>query len=47
MTTPGAGGWGAPAEREPERVRADVSDGVITAERAEAQYGSGWNGERA
>jgi N-methylhydantoinase B len=47
MTTPGAGGWGAPAEREPERVRADVSDGVIAAGRAEAVYGSAWKAGRA
>jgi N-methylhydantoinase B len=35
----GGGGWGDPAEREPELVAADVTDGLITVEAARATYG--------
>jgi N-methylhydantoinase B len=38
MVTPGAGGWGLPAERPVERVIADVEDGVISPARAVAEY---------
>jgi len=38
MVTPGAGGWGLPAERPGEQVLADVDDGIISAERAAADY---------
>jgi N-methylhydantoinase B len=38
MLTPGAGGWGPPAERPVERVLADVEDGVISVERATVDY---------
>ena len=38
MVTPGAGGWGPPAERPVEQVLADVEDGIISAERAAADY---------
>jgi N-methylhydantoinase B len=37
--TTGGGGFGAPLEREPERVLTDVSEGWITPGRAEAVYG--------
>jgi N-methylhydantoinase B len=37
--TAGGGGYGPPAEREPERVRADVAEGWITAGRAAEVYG--------
>lgn len=36
---PGAGGWGDPFERPPEKVRADVLDGLVSPERAESEYG--------
>ena len=35
----GGGGFGDPFEREPERVRADVLDGKVSAEQARAAYG--------
>lgn len=35
----GGGGYGSPGERDPERVRHDVSEGWITAERARLVYG--------
>ena len=38
MVTPGAGGWGLPTERPVEEVLADVEDGIISAERAAADY---------
>jgi N-methylhydantoinase B len=37
--TNGAGGWGAPVEREPERVLADVRNGYVSIEQAVAAYG--------
>lgn len=36
--TPGGGGYGPPSERDPERVRGDVREGWITAERARDVY---------
>ena len=36
---PGAGGYGDPAERDPEAVRDDVLDGFISAETAREAYG--------
>jgi len=38
IVTPGAGGWGSPAERPIDQVRADVEDGVLAAERAAVDY---------
>jgi N-methylhydantoinase B len=38
MVTPGAGGWGPPAERPVEQVLADVEDGILSVERAAADY---------
>jgi N-methylhydantoinase B len=35
----GGGGYGAPLERDPERVRHDVAEGWISAARAEQVYG--------
>jgi N-methylhydantoinase B len=35
----GGGGWGAPHERDPERVRMDVIDGYIEFAAAEEEYG--------
>lgn len=39
LELPGGGGYGPPLERDPERVRADVLDGLITATEAERDYG--------
>lgn len=36
---PCAGGWGDPFERDPEKVRADVLDDLVSRERAESEYG--------
>ncbi|HEV8439720.1 MAG TPA: hydantoinase B/oxoprolinase family protein [Methylomirabilota bacterium] len=38
VLTPGAGGWGAPAERPVGRVVADLEDGVTSIERAALDY---------
>ena len=40
VRTPGGGGWGAPAERERERVDRDVRSGLISPERARDVYGA-------
>jgi N-methylhydantoinase B len=37
--TAGAGGWGDPLEREPPAVAADVRNGILSVERARAEYG--------
>jgi N-methylhydantoinase B len=37
--TPGGGGWGDPYERDPEKVRWDVSEGLVSIERAKTEYG--------
>jgi N-methylhydantoinase B len=39
LDTPGGGGYGAPMEREPERVLADVREGYISGTAAERDYG--------
>lgn len=39
ITVPSSGGYGDPLEREPERVIADVLDGLTTVELAERDYG--------
>lgn len=39
LVGPSGGGWGEPLERDPERVRDDVLDDLITAERARETYG--------
>ena len=36
--TPGGGGWGDPKSRDPEAVRRDVSEGLISKERAREVY---------
>jgi N-methylhydantoinase B len=38
LETPGGGGWGDPAMRDPALVLADVSEGYVTPERAAATY---------
>ena len=37
--TGGGGGYGDPAARDPEKVRADVESGYITPQRAKEVYG--------
>jgi N-methylhydantoinase B/oxoprolinase/acetone carboxylase alpha subunit len=39
MNLPGGGGFGDPRIRDPERVRDDVLDGLITTEDARRDYG--------
>jgi N-methylhydantoinase B len=39
IITPGAGGYGPPAQREPEAVARDVAEGVIDLEAAREAYG--------
>jgi len=39
LDTPGGGGHGDPATREPQRVLDDLAEGYISAEAAERQYG--------
>jgi N-methylhydantoinase B len=38
-TTPGGGGWGNPRERDPEAVRWDVREELISPDRARSVYG--------
>jgi len=40
IMTGGGGGFGPPAEREPEAVRRDVREGYVTAEAARRDYGA-------
>ncbi len=37
--TPGGGGWGDPFERDPNKVRGDVLEGLVSLERAAREYG--------
>lgn len=39
VQTPGGGGYGDPLERDPEKVRRDVRDGIVSPERARDTYG--------
>lgn len=39
LVGPCGGGWGDPMERDPEKVRADVLDDLVSVERAEDVYG--------
>ncbi len=39
LRTAGGGGFGCPLEREPQRVWRDVEEGLISVERAKAEYG--------
>ena len=39
ILAPGGGGWGDPLAREPERVLADVAEGLVSAEGARRDYG--------
>jgi N-methylhydantoinase B len=39
VVTPGGGGWGDPSDRDPEAVRRDVAEGLVTPGRARDVYG--------
>jgi N-methylhydantoinase B len=39
IEAPGGGGWGDPRERDPAQVRADVADGILSADAARRDYG--------
>lgn len=39
VTTPGGGGWGDPLERDPEALRRDAIEGLLSPERARTVYG--------
>ena len=39
IRVPGGGGVGDPRQREPDRVRADVSDGIVSSRAAREIYG--------
>lgn len=39
VRTGGGGGWGDPLKRDPDRVSADVADGLVSMEAAERDYG--------
>jgi N-methylhydantoinase B len=39
IRVPGAGGVGEPRQREAERVRADVADGIVSSRAAREIYG--------
>jgi len=43
--TSGGGGWGSPFERDPEKVRWDVLEGLVSIERARSEYGVAINPE--
>jgi N-methylhydantoinase B len=38
LRTGGGGGYGDPAERDPEAVRADMREGYVSEERARLEY---------
>ena len=40
LELPGGGGFGDPAERNPDAVRADVENGYVSAEQAKENYGA-------
>ena len=39
LDSPGGGGYGDPLARDPERVLADLRDGMVSAQQAECEYG--------
>jgi len=45
MESSGGGGFGDPLERDPALVAADVAEGYVTREAAEAAYGIVWSGD--
>ncbi len=47
LETPGGGGYGTAAERDPKAVARDVALGLISAEEADKPYGTAWKGVQA
>jgi len=47
VRTGGGGGWGDPFERDPEKVRADVLEDLVSVEAARDEYGVVLDGKRA
>ncbi|MGD9864246.1 MAG: hydantoinase B/oxoprolinase family protein, partial [Pseudodonghicola sp.] len=47
LETPGGGGYGPAAGRDPARVARDVAQGVLSPEAATEQYGTAWKGVTA
>ncbi len=45
ILSPAGGGWGDPLRRDPERVRADVKDGLVSMAEAKRAYGVVIDGE--
>jgi hypothetical protein len=45
MESSGGGGFGDPLERDPALVVADVAEGYVTRDAAEATYGVVWSGD--
>ena len=43
LETPGGGGYGPPAQRDPAAVARDVAAGLVTPEAATAHYGPAWD----
>jgi N-methylhydantoinase B len=43
----GGGGWGDPADRDPELVRRDVRDGIISEAAARREYPHAYADERS
>lgn len=39
VTAPAGGGWGDPRKRDPEAVRRDVRDGIVSEAVAQEVYG--------
>ena len=39
MSSPGGGGYGNPLKRDPEKIRRDVKDGVVSNDAAKEIYG--------
>jgi N-methylhydantoinase B len=39
VRTTGGGGWGDPRQRDPEHIRQDILNELITPEQAEQDYG--------
>jgi len=46
LETPGGGGYGAPAGRNPKLVAQDVAMGFVSAENATRLYGPAWQEEQ-
>ena len=47
LETPGGGGYGAAAARDPKAVARDVALGLISETEADKTYGTAWKGAQA